>query len=225
MAMTATSQADDGFENRLNMVNGQIRTGDVVDQELLAAFLATPRERFVDPASAPIAYLDRETPALGARSRRLLLPLTLARLLQAASIKAGERTLDIGGGSGYGAALIDFMGAKVVALESDPGAASAARKLLAGRAGVTVVEGPLAAGERGLAPFDVIVIEGAFAVRPDALIEQLAEGGRLVGIDAIMGARQIALYERRGDAVSRRSICEAAADVLDGFEPAPSFAF
>ncbi len=225
MAMTATSQADGGFENRLNMVNGQIRTGDVVDQEVLAAFLATPRERFVDPASAPIAYLDRETPALGARSRRLLRPLTLARLLQAASIKAGERTLDVGGGSGYGAALIDFMGAKVVALESDHGAASAARELLAGRAGVTVVEGPLAAGERGLAPFDVIVIEGAFAVRPDALIDQLAEGGRLVGIDAIMGARQIALYERRGDAVSRRSICEAAADVLDGFEPPAGFAF
>ena len=112
-----------------------------------------------------------------------------------------------------------------MALESDPGAAAAARELLAERPEVTVMEGPLAAGAASLAPFDVIVVEGAFRVRPDALIGQLADGGRLVGVDAIMGAPQAALYERRGEAVSRRALFEAAADVLDEFRPAPGFVF
>ena len=80
MTFSAEAQQD----RRLAMVNGQLRTGDVVDQEVLAAFLDTPRERFVAPACAPLAYLDRETPALGAKTRRLLRPLTLARMIQAA---------------------------------------------------------------------------------------------------------------------------------------------
>lgn len=219
--MATTSSAD----LRLQMVNSQLRTGDVVDQDVLAAFLETLRERFVAPDSVPLAYLDRETPALGAKTRRLLRPLTLARMLQAATVKAGERALDVGGGSGYGAALLNFMGAKVVALESDPGAAAAARELLAGRENVTVVEGPLPDGAAHLGPFDVIVVEGAFRVQPTSLIAQLADGGRLVGIDAVLGAPQVALYERRGGAVSRRALFEATAGALDGFQPAPSFAF
>jgi protein-L-isoaspartate(D-aspartate) O-methyltransferase len=146
-------------------------------------------------------------------------------MLQAAAIKAGDRALDVAAGSGYGSALLDVMGAKVVALESDAGAVAAARQLLAGRDGVTVMEGPLAAGAASSAPFDVILVEGAFRVRPDALIGQLADGGRLVGVDAIVGAPQVALYERRGEAVSRRAVCEAAADPLDEFQPAPGFVF
>ncbi|RBP14374.1 protein-L-isoaspartate(D-aspartate) O-methyltransferase [Roseiarcus fermentans] len=223
--MATTSPADGTLEQRLHMVNCQLRTGDVVDQEVLAAFLDTPREPFVPAELRPLAYLDRETPAFGAKTRRLLRPLTLARLLQAAAVNAGDRALDVGGGSGYGAALLDAMGAKVVALESDAGAAAAARGLLAGRAGVTVIEGPLPNGAVAQAPFDVIVVEGAFRVAPDTLIRQLADGGRLVGIDAIVGAPQAALYERRSGGVSRRALFEAAADVLDGFAPAPSFVF
>jgi protein-L-isoaspartate(D-aspartate) O-methyltransferase len=223
--MATTSPAEDTAEQRLQMVNSQLRTGDVVDQEALAAFLDTPREPFVAPECRPLAYLDRETPALGARTRRLLRPLTLARMLQAAAVNAGDRALDVGGGSGYGAALLDAMGAKVVALECDPGAVAAARGLLAGRERVAVVEGPLPDGAASLGPFDVIVVEGAFRVAPDALISQLADGGRLVGIDAILGAPQAALYEKRGGGVSRRALFEAAADVLDGFEPTPGFVF
>jgi protein-L-isoaspartate(D-aspartate) O-methyltransferase len=223
--MATTSSGGGNLDQRLHMVNSQLRTCDIVDHEVLAAFLETPRERFVTAACAPLACLDRETPALGAKTRRLLRPLTLARMLQATGVKAGDRALDVGCGSGYGAALLDFIGAKVVALESDHGAATAARGLLAGREGVTVMEGPLEAGAAHLSPFDVIVVEGAFGVRPDALIGQLADGGRLVGVDAVMGAPQVALYERRGTAVSRRALFEATADALDGFEPAAIFAF
>jgi len=223
--MAVTFPDVETLDRRLQMVNGQLRTGDVVDQEVLAAFLETPRERFVTPECAPLAYLDRETPARGAKRRRLLRPLTLARMLQAAAVRAGDRTLDVGGGSGCGAALLDYVGARVVALESDPGAVAAARELLAGRDRVTVIEGALEAGAAERGPFDVIVVEGAFRVRPDALIGQLADGGRLVGVDAVMGASQAALYERKGGAVSRRALFEAAADTLDGFQPAAGFAF
>ena len=207
------------------MVNSQLRTGDVVDREVLAAFLETPRERFVAPDFVALAYLDREVPARGAKMRQLLPPLTLARMLQAAAVKAGDRALDVGGGSGYGAALLDFMGAKVVALESDAGAAAAARQELAGKPNVAVVEGPLEAGAPNLGPFDVIVVEGAFRLCPKALLLQLADGGRLVGVDASGATSQAALYEKSGEGVSRRALFETSAEVLDGFQPGVSFAF
>ena len=219
-----TSSAETQQQRRLLMVNTQLRTGDVVDHELLEAFLQVPRERFVAPSFFELAYLDREAPALGAKTRRLLRPLTLARMLQAAEIDAGDRALDVGGGSGYGSAILKAMGANPVLLESDAGAAEAARQEL-GSAGVVVVEGPLEGGAGKLGPFDVIVVEGAFRVAPDQLIDQLANGGRLVGVDAIMGAPQAALYERRAAGVSRRALFEAAADVLDGFQPRVSFVF
>lgn len=223
--MATMVSAETQRERRLAMVNSQLRTGDVVDREVLAAFLEVPRERFVKPEFAELAYLDRDMPALGAKSRRLLRPLTLARMLQAAQVKAGERALDVGGGAGYGAALLDFMGAKVVELECDPGAGAAAREELSGRANVSVVEGPLAGGAADLAPFDLIVVEGAFEVWPERLLSLLADRGRLVGIDATMGASQAALFEKNGTAVSRRALFEIKAETLDGFKADVSFAF
>jgi protein-L-isoaspartate(D-aspartate) O-methyltransferase len=207
------------------MVNGQLRTGGIVDQAVLAAFLETPRERFVAPAYASLAYVDRESPALGAKARRLLPPMTLARLLQAATVNPGDRALDVGGGSGYGAALLGAIGAKVVALESDPGAAAAARTELMGRANIAVVEGPLDRGAAELGPFDLIVVEGAFRVFPDSLFPLLADPGRLVGIDASAATSQAVLYDKNGSALSRRALFETRADPLDGFQPEPSFAF
>jgi protein-L-isoaspartate(D-aspartate) O-methyltransferase len=210
---------------RLNMVNGQLRAGGIVDQAVLAAFLETPRERFVAPAFVSLAYLDRELPALGAKSRRLLPPMTLARMLQAAAVNPGARALDVGGGSGYCAALLDSMGAKVVALESDAGAAAAARAELKGRDNIVVIEGPLDKGAGELGPFDVIVMEGAFQVYPDGLISLLADPARLVGIDATSGASQAVLCEKCGGAVGRRALFETRADPLDGFQPGVRFVF
>ena len=169
------------------MVNGQLRVCDVNDLDLLAAFLDAPREAFVAPAQARLAYVDGDQPSLGSAERRLLAPAVLARLIQAADVRPGERALDVGGGAGYGAAILDRLGAKVMALECDPGAAAAARELSDGRATIEVVEGDLAAGAKGRGPFDVIVVEGAFETPPEALFAELAENGRLVGIDAARG--------------------------------------
>ena len=223
--MGAQIPSDTLEDQRLNMVNGQLRTGGVVDKSVLAAFLEIPRERFVPPAFASLAYLDRDLPALNAKSRRLLQPLTLARMLQAATVSPADRALDVAGGSGYGAALLDFLGADVVLLESDAGAAAAARTALSGRGKVRVVEGPLDSGAANLGPFDLVVVEGSFGVAPDALIALLADPGRLVGVDRSVGTPQAVLFEKVNGAVGRRALFEAGAAPLEAFQPRETFAF
>ena len=126
------------LDRRVHMVNSQLRTGGIVDKVVLAAFLEVPRQRFVAPEHESLAYLDRELPARGAKFRRLLAPMVLARMLQAVTVTAGDRALDVAGGSGYGAALLVAMGAKVVLLESDAGAAEAAKVELHNHVNVVV---------------------------------------------------------------------------------------
>ncbi|HEY3621365.1 MAG TPA: methyltransferase domain-containing protein [Roseiarcus sp.] len=213
------------LDRRVHMVNGQLRAGGVVDKAVLAAFLEVPRQRFVAPGHASLAYLDRELPARGAKVRRLLAPMVLARMLQAATVVAGDRALDVAGGSGYGAAILAAMGAKVVLLESDAGAAEAAKAELHNRVNVTVVVGPLDSGAAALGPFDLIIVEGAFGVFPDSLIALIADPGRLVGVDASSEPSQAVVYEKKGGGISRRALFETKADLLDGFRPRVSFAF
>jgi protein-L-isoaspartate(D-aspartate) O-methyltransferase len=213
------------LDRRLQMVNGQLRTGGVVDKVVLAAFLEVARQRFVAPGHESLAYLDRELPARGAKFRRLLAPMVLARMLQAATIVPSDRVLDVAGGSGYGAAILASTGAKVVLVESDAGAAEAAKTELHNRANVTVVAGPLDSGAAALGPFDVIIVEGAFGLFPDSLIALIADSGRLVGIDASSEPSQAVVYEKSGGAISRRALFETKADLLDGFRPKVSFAF
>jgi protein-L-isoaspartate(D-aspartate) O-methyltransferase len=213
------------LDRRLHMVNSQLRTGGIVDKALLAAFLATPRQRFVAPEYESLAYLDRDLPARGALKRKLMAPVALARMLQAAKVVPGDRVLDVAGGSGYCAAILDAMGAKVVMLESDAGAAAAARTELKGRANVVVAEGPLDRGGKDRGPFDLIVVEGAFGIPPDSLLALLADPGRLVGIDASRQPPQAVLLEKFGAAVGRRPLFETGADLLEGFQPGVSFAF
>ncbi|MGO4871016.1 MAG: protein-L-isoaspartate O-methyltransferase family protein [Roseiarcus sp.] len=223
--MAATSSTQALIERRLHMVNGQLRVGSVTDLNVLAAFLETPREAFVAAAHAGLAYLDCDQPALGSSGRRLLAPLTLARLLQAAAVAPGERALDVAGGSGYSAAILEKLGASVVALESDAGAADAARRALAGHAAIEVVEGDLASGARDKGLFDVILVNGAFESRPEVLVAQLAEGGRLVGVEAQEGAQEAVLIEKSAAGISRRSLFETRVATIEAFRRAPSFAF
>ena len=216
--MVSTALDWDASAQRLKMVNGQLRVCDVNDLDLLAAFLDIPREAFVAPEMTRFAYLDSDQPSLGSPTRRLLPPTVLARLIQAAEVKPGERVLDVGGGAGYGAAILEHLGARVVAVESDPGAAAAARKLSAGRAGIEVVEGDLASGAKGRGPFDVIVVEGAFEVPPDSLLAELAGDGRLVGVDARGRAPEAVLIERLATGFGRRALFETPAATLEGFK-------
>ncbi|HXD44695.1 MAG TPA: protein-L-isoaspartate O-methyltransferase [Pseudolabrys sp.] len=208
---------------RRNMVDGQIRTADVTDLRLLWAFQETLRERFVPPQSAALAYVDFDLPV--APGRCLMKPRVLAKMLQAAGVAPADRVLIAGCATGYGAAVLARVAAQVVALEENADLARAARAALAGVANAEVVSGPLTSGWAAAAPYDLIVMEGATEVVPEALLGQLSDGGRLA---CVLGGDQAAkamVYLRTGNDVGGRAVFDAAAPVLPGFVKPPAFAF
>jgi len=218
--MTAYSAA------RLNMVESQVRPNRVTDPRVVGAMLELPRERFVPEPLRGIAYVDEDVP-LGS-GRFLMEPMVLARLVQAARIVTGETVLEVGSGTGYGAAVMSQMAGRVVALESDTNLARQAQTTLGalGIANVQVVTGPLEQGHAAAAPYDAIVFAGAVAQVPPRVIDQLAEGGRLVAVVAVPGEPgRATLVTRVAGAFSRRILFDAGSRLLPGFEFEPGFAF
>lgn len=203
------------------MVDSQVRTDDVTDPILTAAMRAVPRETFVPPALASVAYMGEQLEV--APGRYLLDPRSFAKLTQLSGLKAGERVLDVGGATGYSAAIFAALGANVTSLESDSALAEAA-KSKAG-AGIEVVTGPLAAGHAKNGPYDVIFLNGAVPARPDALLEQLAPGGRLVGIVTDRGVGKAHIFLKSAGGHSSRVAFDATVAPLPGFESIPSFVF
>jgi protein-L-isoaspartate(D-aspartate) O-methyltransferase len=210
---------------RRNMVEGQVRTADVTDLRILSAMLDIPRENFVPPSAAGLAYLDLDLPLDEGGSRRLLKPMVLAKLIQAADVKPSDRVLDVGCATGYAAAVLARIASQVVALEQDTELAQTARSALANCASVTVVEGPLAGGWAQGAPYEVILFEGATDVVPQAFLPQLKDGGRLVCVLGSGPGSKAMLYCRTGEELGWRSIFDAGAPLLPGFAKAPAFAF
>jgi protein-L-isoaspartate(D-aspartate) O-methyltransferase len=216
---------------RRAMVDSQVRTFDVHALPVLAAMDEVPRERFVPAGRESLAYIDQDIPVFdgtaGAERRFMLKPMVVGRLLQALDVRRGEKALDVAGGLGYSAALLARLGAEVTALESSEGAAAAARERLAGLgiAVVTTVAGPLEKGWPQAAPYDVILVNGLLEVRPEALLEQLADGGRLGCIERRGKAGRAVIYVRSGDAVGSRAIFDAGAPALSVFKDEPGFVF
>jgi protein-L-isoaspartate(D-aspartate) O-methyltransferase len=215
---------------RRMMVDGQVRTSDVTDPRVVAAMLELPRERFVPPAVAPLAYLDRDLPVTQREEmplRCLLKPMVIAKLVQAAEVGAGDRVLDVGCATGYSSALLARLAASVVALEEQETLAQRARDNLAavGASNVNVVVGPLAAGWAERAPYDVILLNGASEVAPSVLLRQLDDGGRLVCIMGRPPASKATLYRCTGGHAVGMPVFDAAAPVLPGFAATPAFVF
>ncbi len=210
---------------RRNMVEGQVRTADVTDLRIIAAMLEIPREAFVPPAMAGLAYLDLDLPVgPGAQgTRRLLKPMVLAKLIQAAELAGSDRVLDVGCATGYGAAVLARIAAHVVALEQDAGLTKT--DALAGLRNLTLASGPLAEGYLQGGPYDAILLEGATEVAPHTLFRQLKDGGRLVCVLGSGPGAKAMLYRRSGEEVGSRPIFDAAAPVLPGFAKPPVFAF
>jgi protein-L-isoaspartate(D-aspartate) O-methyltransferase len=210
---------------RRQMVDTQLRTNDVTDLAVLAAFDAVPRERFA--GDTPIAYSDHDLVVLQAPRRVLAPPAALAKLIQAAEIRPTDRVLVVGAGTGYAAAVVARLAGTVVALESEPALADRARHLLdgLGLTAVKVVTGPVTAGAPGDGPFDVILADGALAVLPPALLDQLAEGGRLAAVEGVGLAGRARLSVKAGGDVSARHLFNWSLPVVPGSEPAPHFVF
>ena len=208
---------------RRNMVDGQVRTADVTDMRILAAMQEVPRERFLPPASAGIAYLDLDVAV--SKDRRLLKPMVFAKLLQAADISGTDLVLDVGCATGYSAAVIARLAGQVVALEEDPALARAATEALASIPNVTVASVTLREGWPPAGPYDVILVEGAVEEVPPPLFRQLKDGGRLLCVLGAGPGAKAMIYRRSGDDIGALAIFDAAAMLLPGFAKPREFAF
>lgn len=216
----------DSALQRKNMVESQIRPSDITDRRITAAMSDIAREAFLPPGlDKTLAYMDGAIPA-GA-GRTLLAPRTLARLLQLTAAGKDDKVLIVGAATGYSTAILARMVKSVVALESDTALAAAARGNLETLApgNVKVVESALDAGHAAGAPYDVIFIEGAVEDVPEALLSQLAQGGRLVAIEQANGIAHAIVTTKTALAVSSRVAFEAGATLLPGFARPKGFVF
>ena len=219
-------------ELRRTMVDRQLRTFDVTNVDVLDAVINTPREPFTDGEPDSVVYSDANLVVRGASAARpLLAPMFVARALQLAEIGPADSILDIAGGAGYSAAIAARLGASVIAIEDDENFVARASSAFSdlGLVNAQALKGSLSSGLAGDATFDVILINGAIETRPEALLAQLTDGGRLLAIESADGGSRAGsrfmLFTRSGNTIGARPLFGAAADVLPAFAAPREFVF
>jgi len=201
--MVTTSQ----FETQANnMVETQLRARGIRDERVLEAMRVLPRHEFVPAESVGAAYDDRPLP-IGKRET-ISQPYIVAAMTQAARVEPGDKALEIGGGSGYQAAILAHLGATVWMIEVNPRLAEEARNRLArlGYRNVEVLAGDGSEGLAAQAPYDVVVVSAAAPRVSRALLSQLAEGGRLVAPVGNLQTQELLLLCRRGSEITTRRL-------------------
>ena len=165
---------------RENMVERQLRLRGIAGRPILDAFRAVPRHEFVSPEFAHLAYGDHPLPIEAGQT--ISQPYIVALMIEAAGIAPGDKVLEVGAGSGYAAAVIGRIAAKVVAIERQHELIEVARERTRrlGYANVEIVEGDGTTGWLAEAPYDAILAAASGSHVPQPLIDQLAPGGRLV---------------------------------------------
>lgn len=213
----------DYAQRRTTMVDTQVRPSDVTKFPIIEAMLKIPRELFVPAEKREAAYVGENIDLGGGRV--VLDPRTLAKMLEAVNIQPDELVLDIGAGYGYSTALAAHLSEAVVGLEENQDFAAEAERALAeaGADNAAIVEGALADGAAKHGPYDVILVQGAVQHLPQAITEQLKEGGRIVAIfqDGALGVVRVG-YRIDGQMTWRFSF-NAGAPVLPGFEANRAF--
>lgn len=214
--------SEHNFESmRMAMVSNQLRTTAVNDPRVVAALRAVPREAFVPADRATTAYVDTMVP-LG-NGRFLNTPIATARLITEAEPQPGDRVLVVGAATGYAAAVLARLVAHVAALEEDATLLKAGDGALP--ANVEIVHGSLAAGWAAGAPYDLILVDGAIETVPQALIDQLAEGGRLAAAVIERGVNRLTIGRKAGNGYGEITFADADACPLPGFAQPAAFTF
>ena len=196
--MAATTM--DIEQARFNMIEQQVRPWEVLDPTVLSLLSVVKREGFVSSTHKDLAFADVEVPvgSKGIAGQTMLAPKIEARMLQELNIRAKDKVLEIGGGSGYMAALIAAKAEFVYTVEIDPELVDVARRNLkeAGVANVSVDLGDAAQGWPLYAPYDVVVISASTPILPESILKQLKIGGRLVAVVGEAPAMQMQLVTR-----------------------------
>ena len=188
----------DPERRRADMVEHDLRARGLVDERVLAAMAAVPREHFVPPIDRDEAYADHPLP-IGA-GQTISQPYVVAATLELARPQPGDRLLDVGTGSGYAAAVASLVVAEVVSVERIPelAADAAARLARLGYDNVVVRTGDGSLGSPQDAPFDVIVCAAAGPRIPESWKAQLRDGGRIVAPVGSRTSQQLVRVTRRG---------------------------
>ena len=186
---------------RQKMVDGQVRPSDVTDLRIIDAMLSVAREEYVPAHLRPMAYLDLDIDlgAAGEAKRFLIKPVVLAKMLQAAELRATDKVLVVGCPSGYSAAVIGQI------------------------AGTVTNAGP--EGDAANGPYDIIVMAGATEVAPTGLYGQLAPGGKLLGVFAQTKPLRATMVTHSHDDFGSRPLFDAVVPVLPGLERKAEFVF
>jgi protein-L-isoaspartate(D-aspartate) O-methyltransferase len=210
---------------RQHMIESQVRTNKVLDERLIQAMRDLPREAFVPEPLHARAYVDDDLP-LGA-GRYLIEPMVIARLLQAADVRATDNTLSLAAGTGYAAALLAKLASSVVAVESETALGDRGIAALAhlGIPNVIWLSSDPTEGAAKHGPYDVILIDGGVEIVPQALLDQLAEGGRLVTVQREGRMGQAILLQKDRGTVSRRVLFDANVPLLTAFAKPQTFTF
>jgi protein-L-isoaspartate(D-aspartate) O-methyltransferase len=208
----------DFVARRAAMVERQLRERGIGDARVLAAMGEAPREGFVPERRRELAYADAALP-IGAE-QTISQPWIVAAILQALELRGDERVLEIGTGSGYSTCLLGRLAEHVVSVERHSSLARAAAEALRA-CGADNVELMIGDGSRGVpdhAPFDAIAVHAAAPAPPPALIDQLAEGGRMVVPVANGEEEMLTLLRRRGSDIESTAIAPCRFVPLIGAE-------
>jgi protein-L-isoaspartate(D-aspartate) O-methyltransferase len=210
---------------RMNMVESQVRVNDVTDARVQDAMRSVPRELFVPGVRRATAYAD--APMEVAPGRFLLEPRSIAKMLQIAEIEPTDNVLDVACATGYSTAVLARLAEKVTGLEQDADLVRVASDITntLNIRNATVVQGSLEDGFKSGAPYDVIFVNGAIETRPEKLLAQLGEGGRLIAILKTATHSRANLFVREHGSVGSRADFDAAAPILAGFRQKAGFVF
>ena len=214
---------------RQNMVDCQLSTNQIYSPDVLKAMATVPRELFLPEGRRHLAYVDEDM--LIGEGRYLLEPMILGRLIQALKPKKDEVLLDIGGGTGYSAALFSEIVQTVIALESQDDFLKYAHRvwLELGLCNIVDLKGDLEQGSSAHAPYDMILVNGAVPCVPENLVEQLkVHTGRLACILRATQESQgkAVLILRTGDKdYSVTPLFDAAVPFLNAFKAEENFIF